>query len=412
MFHVEQTGNFQRGTVSAQSIQRSDLSPDQAEVFDKILAWHRDPNARQYLKVAGYAGTGKTTLVAALAKHLESIGETIAYTAFTGKAVNVMSKKLRSAGVDGFYATLHALMYRPETSEDGKIKGWVKTDSLPYSLIIVDEASMVGSELWEDLLSFRIPVIAVGDHGQLPPVGDNVVNLMQTPDLRLEKIHRQAEGNPILAFAQWVREGKPYGKFEPSDSRVTFIDSVARIAPKLQQADLLNFGAICYTNRTRASLNRFIRTQKGINSPYPVSGDVVICLKNKKPVFNGMRGFLSHGGEPLDSDFYDNFVGQVDFTDDGLLLRSTMHFPQFGLPKTLDDLNALRTKYNNPSLTWNNIGMLFDYGYALTCHKAQGSQFKDVVIVYENLFRDSDTRNRWLYTAGTRASEQLYLVKA
>lgn len=409
MFNVDKLpATLTQAPTNRTVIERADLSSDQVEVFDQTMSWYRDPNARQYLKIGGYAGVGKTTLVAGLARELERQGERIAYCAFTGKAVNVMSKKLHAAGVTGWYSTLHALMYRPKSDGNGKITGWEKTDMLPFTLIVVDEASMVGAELWEDLLSYRIPIIAVGDHGQLPPVGDSVVNLMSNPDLRLEKIHRQAEGNPILALAQWVREGNSHLRFTPTDSRVTFIPSAAAIADKLK-SDPMNTGAICYTNRTRASLNKMIRAAKGVTSVYPVDDDVVICLKNKKPIFNGMRGIIKNVN--LDFDSYDNFKANVDFNDDGIRLSATIHMPQFGLPKTMDDLGPLRLKYSNPGLSWNQIGMLFDYGYAMTCHKAQGSQFRDVVIIWENLFKDNDTRSRWMYTAVTRAAEQLYIVR-
>ncbi len=268
---------------------------------------------------------------------------------------------------------------------------------------------MVGADLWNDLLSFGLPILAVGDHGQLPPVGRDVVNLMQSPDLRLEKIHRQASGNPILALAQHVREGNSHKTFQPTDARVTFVPSASAIGA-LISADPLNFGAICYTNKTRASLNKFIRTARGITDVYPMVNDIVICLRNKKPIFNGMRGKLVNGSA-RETDEYDNFDAIVDFPDDGMQLHGSIHLPQFSQPKTFDDLVPLKLKYSNNGITWNHIGMLFDYGYAMTCHKAQGSQFPKVCIVWENLFRDNDTRARWMYTAVTRASEQLYIVK-
>src|SRR6266436_9986377 len=409
MFHVEHIARA-TGLSTSPPILRSDLSADQVTVYDAVLTWHRDPNARQYLKVGGYAGTGKTTLVGALAKALEQLGEHITYAAFTGKAVNVLQKKLAQVGISGNFSTLHSLMYKPELDPSGKIIGWTKEDEMPYTFIIVDEASMVGAELWEDLLSYGLPILAVGDHGQLPPIGDSVVNLMARPDLRLEKIHRQAAGNPILALAQHVREGKLHTTFESTDSRVSFVPSVSMLRDKLVTADMLNFGAICYTNRTRASLNKYIRQARSISSVYPVDTDTVICLKNRKPIFNGMRGQLVNSFA-RETDSYDNFQTDIDFADDNMKISALVHMPQFGNPKTIDDLGPLRLKYNNPSFNWSNLGLLFDYGYALTCHKAQGSQFKDVVIVWENFFRDADTRSRWMYTAVTRAAEQLYIVK-
>lgn len=387
----------------------TDLSEDQVEVYNQILTWRHDVNARQYLKVGGYAGTGKTTLVAALARELETQGEAIAYCAFTGKAVNVMSRKLRAAGINGHCSTLHSLMYRPKVEANGSVSGWTKVESLPFTMIVVDEASMVGAELWTDLLSYELPILAVGDHGQLPPVGDSVVNLMANPDLRLERIHRQAEGNPILALAQWVRDGKSHLSYNPIDDRVSFVKSFSHIAERVAE-DPRNAAAICYTNKTRVALNNFIRVGMGREARAPQEGDTVVCLRNKKPIFNGMRGVLAHVEDGTDK--YLSSGAVVEFTDDNLKLTSKIFRPQFNAPKTFDKLESIPQElFKEPPNSWQSLGMLFDYGYALTCHKAQGSQFRDVVIIWENLFRDADTRNRWMYTASTRAAERLWIVR-
>lgn len=390
--------------TTVRTFTRNDLSPDQTHVYDSIIAWHGDPNARQYLKVGGLAGTGKTTLVSALAQELESQGVCVVYAAFTGKAVNVMGKKLRAAGVHGQCMTLHSLMYRPKVDGNGQIEGWEKVESLPAELVVVDEASMVGRELWEDLLSYGLPILAVGDHGQLPPIGDSVVNLMLEPDLKLEQIHRQAQGNPILALAQHVRLGNSHYQYEPTDDRVSFVPSFAAVAENVAAAPN-EVAAICYTNKTRVAINNMVRRGLGRALKDPFPGDTVICLRNKKPIFNGMRGRLGL----IDASGKDDSAGAViDFEDDGLRLTSKVYLPQFNNPKTFDKIDGPDGK----SKSINSVGMLFDYGYALTAHKAQGSQFREVVLVYEDAFRgDKDLRNRWMYTAVTRASERLYVVR-
>ena len=388
---------------------RDDLSEDQTSVYDAILSWLDDPNARQFLKLGGLAGTGKTTLIAALAKKLESENQRIAYCAYTGKAVNVLSKKLRTAGVVGDCTTLHSLIYKPRVKSDGSVEGWERKELLSYDLIVVDEASMIGAELWDDLVAYRLPILAVGDHGQLPPVGDSIVNLMHKPDLRLERIHRQAEGNPILAIAQHVRLGGSHYAFEPTDNRVQFIRTFADVCSDVA-ADPYNAAALCYTNATRVKLNTFVRRSldRMTHDPYP--GDMVVCLKNRKPVFNGMRGRLLVS-EEFPDDKWGNFGAVVAFDDERLQLTSKVLRRQFNAPKTIDKLDDIKATDGTTPNSWHPVGMLFDYGYALTCHKAQGSQFKKVAVIYENLFRDADTRNRWLYTAFTRASDQLYIVR-
>jgi exodeoxyribonuclease-5 len=381
---------------------RDDMSEDQALVYDQVLAWDSDVNASQTLKLGGYAGTGKTTVLAAIANTLENDrGKHVAYAAFTGKAVNVMSKKLKACGVHGQCMTLHSLMYKPLTNSKGEILDWIKVESLPYSMVVVDEASMVGTELWNDLLSYGLPVLAVGDHGQLPPISESTLNLMTQPDLRLERIHRQAEGNPILELAQFVRNGGNFKKFEPSDSRVSFIPSIDAIAGHLS-ADANNRVAICYTNKIRTQINAYLRDQQDKLAV----GETIICLKNRKPIFNGMRGALSYLDTDIDK--FTNVGAVVDFVDDNLRLVCEVNLHQFGMP-------SLETKLANipgPPYTWQQVGMLFDYGRAMTCHKSQGSQFKEVAVVFENaLYRDVEFARRWMYTAVTRASEKVYLVR-
>lgn len=417
-FRVSPMPNFATELVNpVWTPERADLSNDQVQVFDKVMSWFHDPNARQYLKLGGYAGTGKTTLTACLAHEFEREGKSIAYCAFTGKAVNVLGRKLREAGLDlSFCSTLHSLIYQPKIDNNGNVTGWERKPELPVSMIVVDEASMVGTELWQDLVSYGLPILAVGDHGQLPPVGDQVINLMTDPDLRLERIHRQAEGNPILALAQWVREGKPLRGFEPTDARVSFISAFAEVSSKVA-SDPNNFVAICYTNRTRCALNRFVRqamsADNKLSGPmrdnFPKVGDTVICLRNKKPIFNGMRGKLM--ALDLSPDKWSNAGSMIDFEDDKLRMQGKLFTNQFGNPKTIDKLaDVISTEGETPN-GWNQLGMMFDYGYALTAHKAQGSQFRNVCMIYENLFRDNDTRKRWLYTACTRASDTLYMVR-
>ena len=154
--------------------------------------------------MAGYAGTGKTTVATTIARTLEADENTL-YCAFTGKAACVMRQK----GMPG--QTIHSAIYDYETVTDpqtGKkhIVHHLKP-YLPYKLIVVDEASMVGTEVAKDLLSLQIPILAIGDPGQLPPVGDRYSDLLLDPDIILDEIMRQDGGNRIPLFAQQLRKG-------------------------------------------------------------------------------------------------------------------------------------------------------------------------------------------------------------
>lgn len=166
------------------------LNEKQQLAVNRATDWYAKQNT-QIFKMAGYAGTGKTTVATTIARTLESDENTL-YCAFTGKAACVMRQK----GMPG--QTIHSAIYDYETVTDpqtGKqhVVHHLKP-RLPYKLIVVDEASMVGTEIAKDLLSFQIPILAIGDPGQLPPVGDRYSDLLRGPDIVLDEIMRQDGG--------------------------------------------------------------------------------------------------------------------------------------------------------------------------------------------------------------------------
>lgn len=383
-----------------------ELSVDQRGVYDAVLDWLHS-GSRQVLKFGGLAGTGKTTLLAALANRLSGDGRRVVFATFTGKASTVLARKLRAAEIDNSCGTLHSLMYRPQIDEEtGAIIGWERKPVIPADLVVVDEASMLGSGLWQDLLDYGIPILAVGDHGQLPPVSPNSVNLMEDPDLTLTKIHRQAAGNPILALAHHVRDGRSLSDFRTIDDRVRFVPRKLFHQNHLREfADSsLDRVILCAYNTTRIRMNADIRKLRGYTKLLE-PGEPVICLRNTRPIFNGMRGVvLSRDEEP---DERGRFWCELDFPEDRQKFHALVQSRQFGLESTLQTYNELPGKPRS----WGEVGHLFDYGYSMTVHKAQGSEFSKVAVAVEWFSKSSeDDKVRWIYTAITRASEQLYLV--
>jgi exodeoxyribonuclease-5 len=167
------------------------LSPDQSEALKHIGQWYRGKTA-PFLTLGGYAGTGKTTLIAYLRQALRQFDEEarVAFCAYTGKASRVLDMRLKDQKVPrrgDSVSTIHSLIYNAESDKSGTVTSWKLKDKLEYDLIIVDEASMVDETIWLDLLSFQIPILAVGDHGQLPPINSRF-NLMGNPQIRLERI--------------------------------------------------------------------------------------------------------------------------------------------------------------------------------------------------------------------------------
>ncbi|MCD8484620.1 AAA family ATPase, partial [Candidatus Woesebacteria bacterium] len=210
------------------------LSMEQKNVLRDIAAW-LSSGRQQTLTLGGYAGTGKTTVVAALRLLLKKQRPNwrVAFAAYTGKATQVLAEKLARTKLElskDTISTLHSLLYEPLTGPSGRITGWNRKNTIPYDLLIVDEASMLTREMWQDIKGFGVPVLAVGDHGQLPPIGDNF-DLMKAPQLRLTTIHRQAEESPIIHVATLAREQGhiPVEKFGPKVRKYDMTGSDAQL---------------------------------------------------------------------------------------------------------------------------------------------------------------------------------------
>jgi len=314
-------------------------------------------------------------------------------------------------------------------------KEWLRREALDrhYGLIIIDEASMVDDMMLRDLQSYGVPILAVGDHGQLPPVG-GVGSIMKNPILRLEKIHRQAEGNPIIALSKIIRETGKFPESMDGDAvtfgKLRFIEQlIEERYENASPARLLEMSLVCYTNKRRVGLNSTVRRVRGISRDgrdLPIEGEHVVCLRNIKeqsgrpPVANGMRGVLQNDvkwktvrnnrGEKI-SESETQLIGSIAFPEDEIdALEYEMFAPQFQREKTYNSSEELAKETGVHS--FSAAGSLFDFGYAMTAHKMQGSQVDDLVVVAE---RPGPVSNedwaRWAYTAATRAVKKLLILK-
>ena len=345
------------------------LSIEQKDVCQKII---KNVGTKEYLCLGGYAGTGKTTII----QHIRQALPRFAVCAFTGKAANILRKKNISDA-----STIHSLIYEAKEI-DGKIH-FELAESLPFDGIIVDEASMVSSMLYNDLLYFKKPIIFVGDHGQLEPVGEDVY-LMKDPDYRLETIHRNA--GEIAHFAEFVRKGFRAAAFEfRNPKKIEFVKQRDVAFNKSLPVDQI----ICAFNKTRVEINRSYRDAMEIKSDWPIVGDRIICLRNnrKTGLFNGQQGIVN----AIDKKPKNNLT----FETDDFLIQTKFDPKAFHKEKRDSDYNR-----DDPDP--------FDYAYAITCHKAQGDEF-DNVMVLEQKCNGWDHR-RWTYTAASRAREKLIWV--
>jgi len=389
-------------------------SPDQVTALDGILAWQKKPDGMEILTVGGYAGTGKTALTGRVAYDLISQGVDVAFATPTGKAAQVLKKSLARSGVmDAPVSTIHSLIYKPiEDKKTGRVIGWEPRRTLDCSLIVVDEASMISQEVLGHLRKFGIPILAVGDHGQLPPVGEST-GLMTKPDFRLEKIHRQATGNPVIRLSTLVRNGAP------NEALKKFIEDIndPRVGYTKSRDQAIEFGSppgllLTYTNKLRTSLNRDIRHDKfGYDDDTdPQLGEVIICLKNRRledgrVIANGMRGVVKLCGPGGQHSYKMNveFDEPVGLVEDVYVCKH-----QFLRDKTFAGFDEVPGGHTS----WWTVGALFDFGYAMTCHKSQGSQAPKVAVFMEwalSKMEEAD-RRRWVYTAATRAVDSVLLV--
>lgn len=404
-----------------------DPSQDQAVALEKLFAWEAKARpSRQTAKsaaalaslfaVGGLAGTGKTRTLGFAVRVLVEQGLRVACATFTGKASLVLTASLNAAGAAPLYVgTIHRLLYVPRVNDDGEVIGWTKAATLEYDLIVIDEASMVPKETLADLRSYGVPLLCVGDHGQLPPVGEDV-GVMANPDVRLEKIHRQATGNPIITIAAAVRQGATLAQIEKAlelapDPRVRFVHGRAGMVEALRFAgDPSSSMLIAYTNECRIGLNVAARRLRGVRETDcpPLKGESLICLRNVyradgSLVPNGARGILQGDVQEMFGHWWD---GEI-LLENGVLFMANMLKAQFN--------TTTFKKYSEipggPWYSWEDVGMLFDFGYALTCHKAQGSQADRVAVVVENKTKNmkGDEYKRWLYTAITRAQNELMI---
>ncbi len=366
------------------------------------IAVDRYRKGEPYTVIAGYAGTGKSTLVSHIVDALNIYPGDVCYVAFTGKA----SLVLREKGCENSM-TAHKLLYHSKEKPDGTFEHKPrKYLEFGYKLIVVDEVSMIPIDMWDLLLSHGVHVIALGDPGQLPPI-DGESELLKHPHVFLDEVVRQAQDSEIIRLSMDIRNGvslKPY-----KGNEVVIIS-------KNQLNDFYYSGAdqiIAAKNITRNDINWRCRKIKfGNDVPnYPIAGEKAICLKNYwnvlsdsgDPLINGMIGELS------DIRFHHDVFKYGDMMNANFTVGDKNQFRQLFMDYKL----FAESKQTINSDNWTEFRgmvkpMLFDYAYCITCHKSQGSEF-DKVLVFNEYMKSTDHK-RWLYTAATRAKKKLIIV--
>ena len=394
-----------------------ELNDKQKQGLD--IAVDRYKRKERYTVISGYAGTGKSTLVKFIVAALPNINpdEDVIYTSFTGKATQVLQKKGNKN-----VSTLHKLLFESIPKPDGTFFR-KPVEFIPYKIVIVDECSMVPKELLQRLIKYNVHIICLGDPGQLPPINKNEDNhLLDHPHIFLDEIMRQEAESEIINLTMDIRAGKPLTRYQGKEVQVLNKDELT--TGMLLWADQI----ICAKNETRIALNNQMRDLLG-RSGGPQDGDKVICLKNNwdiysvndNPLVNGTIGYLKDSFST-----YINLPRQI--TSDGQPKRLDILTANF-ISDTEEDYGILNMDKQLittgvPGLDWktsykmgrnwrfqDKIPDQFTYGYAITCHKSQGSEWDNVLVIEEGFPFEKEEHKQWLYTAATRAAKKLVIIK-
>lgn len=383
-------------------------------------AIQRFKDCKPYTCIAGYAGTGKSTLIQFIISALELRPEEVCYVAYTGKAAQVLRQKGCPNAV-----TAHKLLYKARPMPNGTYKFEPKvTLDGEYRLIVVDEISMLPNDMWLRLLNHRVHVIACGDPFQLPPIDkDSDNHVLDKPHVFLDEIMRQAYDSEIIRFSMWIREGKPISEFPASGAQVMLVDPQHVVSGMYTWADQI----LCATNQNRNAINEFVRKIKGFG-PEPVVGDKIICLRNQweflsnsildpSPLTNGTIGtILNMNKTVIKPPFWicdkDIPVLYTSMTDDNNTQFDYIPVDYTFLTTGEKLLTGKQEFQMRKSNKCPDPPFEFAYAYGITTHKAQGSEWQKVLVYEERFPFEKEEHARWAYTAATRASEKLVWIKA
>ncbi len=420
-----------------------DMTPtgDQEKALDEINEWFRN-DSTQIFRLGGLAGTGKSSLIPWVHERLGLEVQNVQYVAPTNKAALVVQRRLDSSGIKTNARTVHKTYY---TKAERHCDKCPLTESLrnichgvsgsnscgcyldfnakmasddKIQLVICDESSMIGREVHDDLITNcgrDVKILFVGDHGQLEAVEDNYklvktlgkFSLMDKPNYVLEEIQRQAKGSNILKLAYLARQGRhiDFGQYGPEAKKVKLDDELDFDFKDANLIGITYFSNVDPQNKYHKGriavddLNKMWRYNLGIassKSDKPVVGDRVVCRDyiRSQTITKGTLGKITEIKYNNSDSWYATIL-----LDDGRYYEGVISSEQF---------------YQNKPI-WGRTHLdKWDYGYALTCHTAQGSEFDSVVVFEPPLafikWLGRESYSRWLYTAITRAKRHLLLV--
>lgn len=383
-----------------------ELTDEQEELIQQVIAWYRNPDADQTYQVSGMAGSGKSLVLHCIIERLGLSEQEVAPMSFTGCAAIIMRR-------NGFqYAkTIHSSIYSSVFEIDkssGKQKKNFVWTGLPIDkkLIVNDEAGMTGLRLKQDIDRCGLKVIACGDIDQLPPVMDEPGYLTDPSKVfRLTKVMRQTEGSAIVQLSRMVLEGKPLQPGDYGQVQVITRSEFKKIIPDAVR----HYGILlCGTNKTRDELNQIIRRDiLGYQNLLPSIGEKLICRKNNWDVeVDGINLVNGLYGTAMSSPSISSFEGNTFLLDfkpefmDGIFQKLPVDYRYFKAN------HAARTEMRKTA--YMDDSEKFEYAYAITTHVSQGSQFDSGIYLQEYFPSHSNNLN---YTGLTRFRQRaLYVI--
>ncbi len=442
---------------------------DQADLIDLLSDFISNQNEREIMVIRGYAGTGKTNMVAALSKTLPSFKWRSALLAPTGRAAKVLSNYSQKPA-----QTIHKKIFRKTPTHDGGVMFTLGENLHRNTIFIVDEASMIGidnpnsesvyASLLESLLEYvfsgdNCKLILVGDTAQLPPVGSNespALNIdylkasyhLSIKHIELKQVARQQDASGILKNATYLREcisevSDEFPKLQPSKDVIRLQgdeleDALNSAYSKYGFNDVL---IVTRSNKRANAFNQSVRNRIRYMDDDLCGGDLMMVVKNNYYWLDEKSdaGFIANGDslqvkkilgrkELYGFNFAECVVQLCDYinapeltlnllldsvnTDTSALTKEQQQQLFAGVMEDVSDepIKGIRMAYLKNSPFFNALQVKFNY--AVTCHKAQGGQWPCVFIDQGYLTKEMLNTEyiRWLYTAFTRATEKVYLM--
>ena len=380
------------------------------------IAVDRFKDNEKYTTISGFAGTGKSTLVKFIIDALDVDPSKVAYAAYTGKAAEVLRKKGNPNAM-----TLHMLLYDSIPRQGG---GFIRIPKkqLDYSIVVVDEVSMVPKTMVDMLLAHKIYILFLGDPFQLPQIDKKETHtLLDKPHIFLDQVMRQAAESEIIQLTMKIRNGEDIPFMHGKE--VIVAPKAELVTGHLTWADII----ICATNKTRHNMNRQKRELLGYSGVLQTGERIIVkrnywedCDEDGNALVNGTVGTVANP--------YESFVRIPSYVKNDrrdLPLIGCIFTPDGGKSFDTFEIDKDYLLKEEPCVDWRvsyqlgklkpKIGDILPkqatYGYALTCHSAQGSEFDKVLVIEESFPFDKIEHQRWLYTAATRAAEKLVLVR-